>query len=78
MPLDVALRALPSRVGPTMRAFLRAALDHSPIDRANAEELFYVLEPARAKRRHAVIELRGGVAALLDLGTGGFARVAVW
>ena len=76
VPLDKALRQVPARFGAELKNCLRAALEPDPRERATCEELFYLLEPARAKRRHAVIELRPRIAELAELDPGGYAEAA--
>ncbi|KAJ1459077.1 hypothetical protein M885DRAFT_582137 [Pelagophyceae sp. CCMP2097] len=70
--LDNLVKSVPARFPMNVKLALRCALDPDPSRRASAEELFYVLDSERAKRRHAVRPMRAHFAELLGLGAGGY------
>ena len=77
VPLEKTIKQIPARFGVELKNCLRCALEKDPRDRATCEEMFYLLEPSRAQRRHNVVELRPKIAQLLDLGTGGYEEEAL-
>ena len=76
-PSRKTIKQIPARFGVELKNCLRCALEKDPRDRATCEEMFYLLEPSRAQRRHNVVELRPKIAQLLDLGTGGYEEEAL-